>query len=252
MSSCPECHVTLISSSQASSMLKVTPARVRALLSAGRILGTRVGATWVIDRASVAGLAPRMPTGIHFENPPLTQTPPLSQCPHCGEPFLNARRAAAILGTSHQNIYAALARNLTKLGAFQIGQRIILTQSGLRRYQTRQRLRQLAGESEETELTRITEILRTGGFDDSFPEDQEWLSTAQAAALTGYTANYIAHLAHEGLVPAKKQVRDWWVKRDALLAYKARMATRRRKKKRTGTTTNNQRQFQSSATSPEN
>jgi hypothetical protein len=251
MSSCPECHVTLISSGQAGSMLKVTPARVRALLAEGRILGTLVGATWVIDRASVAGLAPRMPTGIHFENPPPTQAPLPSQCPHCGEPFLNTRRAAAILGTSRQNIYAALARDLSQLGAFRIGQRVVLTQSGLRRYQTRQRLRQLAGESEETELRRIAEILRTGGFDDSFPEDQEWLSTAQAAALTGYTANYIAHLAHEGHVPAKKQVRDWWVKRDALLAYKARMATRRRKKKRKTDATTNRRQLRSSANTPE-
>ncbi len=250
MSSCPECHVTLISSGQAGSMLEVTPARVRALLAEGRILGTLVGATWVIDRASVAGLAPRMPTGIHFENPPPTQAPLPSQCPHCGEPFLNARRAAAILGTSYQNIYAVLARDLSHLGTFRIGQRVIVTQSGLRRYQTRQRLRELAGESEETELIRIAEILRTGGFDDSFPGDREWLTTAQAAALTGYTANYVAHLAHEGHIPAKKQVRDWWVKRDALLAYKARMSTRRRRRKKPDTTANNQRQSISSVDSP--
>lgn len=43
----------MISTAEAAKRLGVTPARVRALLEAGRLRGGTIGRTWVVDEASV-------------------------------------------------------------------------------------------------------------------------------------------------------------------------------------------------------
>ena len=57
----------------------------------------------------------------------------------------------------------------------------------------------------------------------SEPITEGWITTDQAAALTGYATAYIRRLLNRGRVPARKVGRDWLVHRDGLLAYKAKM-----------------------------
>lgn len=51
----------------------------------------------------------------------------------------------------------------------------------------------------------------------------EWLTTNEAADLTGYSAAYVRMLARRGGVKAVRAGRDWLVKREALLAYQRQM-----------------------------
>jgi len=55
------------------------------------------------------------------------------------------------------------------------------------------------------------------------PEMDGWLTTTDAATLTGYTQAHIRTLAQRGRIEARKIGRDWLVSRDSLLAYKRRM-----------------------------
>jgi excisionase family DNA binding protein len=50
-----------------------------------------------------------------------------------------------------------------------------------------------------------------------------WITTMEAANLTGYTIVYIRCLARIRRVEAVKTGRDWLILRSSLLAYKARM-----------------------------
>jgi excisionase family DNA binding protein len=50
-----------------------------------------------------------------------------------------------------------------------------------------------------------------------------WITTDEAAALTGYEPAYLRRLLNQGRIPARKVGRDWLVNRDALLAHKAQM-----------------------------
>ncbi|MDW8069092.1 MAG: helix-turn-helix domain-containing protein [Anaerolineae bacterium] len=50
-----------------------------------------------------------------------------------------------------------------------------------------------------------------------------WISTTEAADLTGYTVVYIRYLARSERIEAVKTGRDWLINRASLLAYKARM-----------------------------
>lgn len=52
---------------------------------------------------------------------------------------------------------------------------------------------------------------------------QEWITTKEAARLTGYTAVYIRRLIRTKRVNALKRGRDWLIDRLSLMAYKARM-----------------------------
>lgn len=52
----------------------------------------------------------------------------------------------------------------------------------------------------------------------------EWLTTEQAAQLTGYSQAYMRQLAERGRVPAHKVGRDWVLQREALLAFARGMA----------------------------
>lgn len=52
-----------------------------------------------------------------------------------------------------------------------------------------------------------------------------WITTREAAELTGYTTAYIRMLCIGGKLQAQKWGRDWAIERASLLAYKARMDT---------------------------
>lgn len=50
-------------------------------------------------------------------------------------------------------------------------------------------------------------------------ELDDWITTAEGARLTGYTAEMVRVLAHNGTVKARKMGSFWLVSRTALLAY---------------------------------
>ena len=47
----------------------------------------------------------------------------------------------------------------------------------------------------------------------------DWLTTQEAAALTGYNVQHVRRLARAGKIEAKKWGRDWIVNRVSILAY---------------------------------
>lgn len=51
----------------------------------------------------------------------------------------------------------------------------------------------------------------------------EWITTVEAAELTGYSVQYIRRLIKKGRVSGKKWARDWLVKKASLLAYQETM-----------------------------
>jgi excisionase family DNA binding protein len=50
-----------------------------------------------------------------------------------------------------------------------------------------------------------------------------WITTAEAAELTGYSAPYMRQLVKKGRIKGRKVSRDWLLNRESLLRYKARM-----------------------------
>ena len=53
---------------------------------------------------------------------------------------------------------------------------------------------------------------------------ENWISTTEAAKITGYTVRYIQQLAREGIVRGEKITpRAWLIDRESLLAYKDHM-----------------------------
>ncbi len=48
---------------------------------------------------------------------------------------------------------------------------------------------------------------------------EDWLTTEDAARLSGYTSAYMRQLAQRGRVSAIKAGRDWLINREALLEY---------------------------------
>jgi len=52
-----------------------------------------------------------------------------------------------------------------------------------------------------------------------------WVTTQQAAELSGYTVVYVRRLIKRGRVEAIKTGRDWLINHSSLLAYKAKMDT---------------------------
>ena len=50
-------------------------------------------------------------------------------------------------------------------------------------------------------------------------ETQRWLTTEEAARLTGYNVEYIRRLVRTKKVEARKWGREWMVSRSALLNY---------------------------------
>ena len=51
----------------------------------------------------------------------------------------------------------------------------------------------------------------------------EWITTAEAAELTGYSVQYLRRIIRQGRVRARKWVNAWMVDRKALLDYKREM-----------------------------
>ncbi len=47
----------------------------------------------------------------------------------------------------------------------------------------------------------------------------DWITTAEAVALSGYTSEHVRRLIREGAVEAKKWTREWQVSRRSLLTY---------------------------------
>jgi len=47
----------------------------------------------------------------------------------------------------------------------------------------------------------------------------EWITTEEAADLSGYHPEYVRRLARQGQIGAKKKGRDWWIDRDKLREY---------------------------------
>jgi excisionase family DNA binding protein len=52
---------------------------------------------------------------------------------------------------------------------------------------------------------------------------KEWITTQEAAELTGYSSSYIRKAIHRGRIPAEKFGRDWMLKRSDVLAYAEKM-----------------------------
>jgi excisionase family DNA binding protein len=51
----------------------------------------------------------------------------------------------------------------------------------------------------------------------------EWITTAEAAELTGYNLEYVRQMIRRGVVVAEKKGRDWWVDRASIKAYADKM-----------------------------
>lgn len=51
----------------------------------------------------------------------------------------------------------------------------------------------------------------------------EWITTSEAAELTGYTSGYFRKAISRGLICGKKRGRDWFLNKAEVLAYKAKM-----------------------------
>ncbi len=46
-----------------------------------------------------------------------------------------------------------------------------------------------------------------------------WLTTQEAATLSGYDIQHVRHLAREGKIGAVKRGRDWWIDYETFMAY---------------------------------
>lgn len=51
----------------------------------------------------------------------------------------------------------------------------------------------------------------------------EWITTQEAADLTGYNLEYIRRMIRGGVIAAEKKGRDWWVDRASIEAYAEEM-----------------------------
>ena len=52
---------------------------------------------------------------------------------------------------------------------------------------------------------------------------KEWITTAEAADLTGYSPHYVRRLMRKDRVLAKKWGNSWMINKQSLLDYKRRM-----------------------------
>jgi excisionase family DNA binding protein len=51
----------------------------------------------------------------------------------------------------------------------------------------------------------------------------EWITTAEAAELTGYNLEYIRQMIRRRVIVAEKKGRDWWVDRASIEAHAEEM-----------------------------
>lgn len=52
--------------------------------------------------------------------------------------------------------------------------------------------------------------------------DAEWITTAEACQISGYSLQYLRRLLRDGTIQGRKWGREWMVGRDSLLAYMGR------------------------------
>ena len=52
---------------------------------------------------------------------------------------------------------------------------------------------------------------------------QEWITTTEAAKLTGYASSSFRHLILRNKIYAEKRGRDWFLRRDDVVAYAEKM-----------------------------
>ncbi len=53
--------------------------------------------------------------------------------------------------------------------------------------------------------------------DDFYPT--EWITTQEAAELTGYNLEYVRQMIRRGMIVAEKKGRDWWVDKASIETY---------------------------------
>lgn len=51
----------------------------------------------------------------------------------------------------------------------------------------------------------------------------EWITSSEAAQVSGYDVQWIRRLARAGRIGAERKGRDWWIDRDKFQAYLAAM-----------------------------
>ena len=55
------------------------------------------------------------------------------------------------------------------------------------------------------------------------PRPTEWITTTEAAGMTGYTAEYFCKAMKRGLLHGQKRGRDWFLSKGEVLAYAEEM-----------------------------
>lgn len=55
------------------------------------------------------------------------------------------------------------------------------------------------------------------------PDVTEWITTAEAAELTGYSSVTLRQFVREGRLQGRKRGRDWFLDRESVLAYVGEM-----------------------------
>lgn len=55
------------------------------------------------------------------------------------------------------------------------------------------------------------------------PDFTEWITTKEAAELTGYSIQYVRRLVRQERVKARKWANTWMIDKDALFSYKEKM-----------------------------
>jgi excisionase family DNA binding protein len=65
------------------------------------------------------------------------------------------------------------------------------------------------------------ENLKGWFFDEKEEKDfwLSWMTTQEAAALSGYDVEHVRRSARQGKIGAVKRGRDWWIEVDVFLAY---------------------------------
>jgi excisionase family DNA binding protein len=51
----------------------------------------------------------------------------------------------------------------------------------------------------------------------------EWITTKEAAEMTGYNPEYIRQMIRNGRIAAEKKGRDWWIDHDSIEKYADKM-----------------------------
>jgi excisionase family DNA binding protein len=64
-----------------------------------------------------------------------------------------------------------------------------------------------------------------------------WITTREAAALTGYNTEYIRQMIRARKITAQKRGRDWWVDHKSLLTYMRRATVSQTQDRRHGART---------------